>query len=275
MILQAFNHLFKGSTAQSFLLNVAPLIGFGWTARLCRRSQVFADMEEVAQKGALVAENLPCLTTYPIGAIAHNVNAAVQSPSRRFGAVAPAPPGLFNRAEGGGVDRCGAAFGLAGDQSHFLPFPWPFISAFCRLHGADHGAVGLGNYIWLTLSRQQPEGLFILFLELGLSSLSVFQGAVVNAGGSNFDAIVLEDALGCSRKGMFAAEVGEHPLQTKGSPPWSDADSLGKDTQVVRAQVAPDLFAHRDFPKDRAPFQRFFLRLRTVGSLALSSSATR
>ena len=138
-----------------------------------------------------------------------------------------------------------------------------------------HGAVGLGNYIWLTLSRQQPEGLFILFLELGLSSLSVFQGAVVNAGGSNFDAIVLEDALGCSRKGMFAAEVGEHPLQTKGSPPWSDADSLGKDTQVVRAQVAPDLFAHRDFPKDRAPFQRFFLRLRTVGSLALSSSATR
>lgn len=186
------------------------------------------------------------------------MNAAIECPASLFGAVSPAPPGLFYCSECSRVERCGAAFGLGGHQPHFFPFPRTFVFARGRLDSADHRAVGLGDYVWLALGGKAGKSLRIVFGAPGLSSLGMFKGAVGNSAGPNFDAVVFAHALGGARKGVFAAEVSENTLQALGTATGAYPDALSQGAQVRPGLGAPDLFAQRDWPKNAAPGQRFF-----------------
>ena len=86
---------------------------------------------------------------------------------------------------------------------------------------------------------------------------------------------MLLDTLRRARKGMFATKVRQHPVQSARPPPGSNAQALRQGTQVTLGRAAPDPLAHLDQPEDTPPLQRFFLRLRTVGSCCRSSVVTR
>ena len=71
----------RGPTLEAVLLSVSPLLGLVRPAHGCRRGQIFTDMEEVAQKAGLLAEDFPALQLDPFGPVAHRMNPAVQSPA--------------------------------------------------------------------------------------------------------------------------------------------------------------------------------------------------
>src|SRR5271170_1344527 len=74
---QCFHHLLHRSSTQSLLLGPAPAIRLGAPTSHCRCAQIFTDMIKVAEKDALLAEDFPALTPYPIGSVSHRVDLAV------------------------------------------------------------------------------------------------------------------------------------------------------------------------------------------------------
>ena len=214
----------------------------------------------------LFPEHFPALQLYPLCAVAHRVDAAVQSPARLPCDVAPAPPRFLDAAEGGSIHRGGAVLGLCGDQPHFPPVARVFALSGAGLHRADHRAVGLGDHMRRADLGQHPEGLRVLLLQLFARPLRVGQGGVAHRADTDLKAVVLQDTVRCPRKGMFHPKVRQHALQPPRPSPWRHAQACGQGAQVALALAAPDPVVHRHHAKDAPPRQRFFLRLRTVVS---------
>ena len=75
-------------------------------------------MIKIAQKAALLLEYLPALRPDPIGAIAHRVNPAFESPA---GLGLQRRPVSATLPKVGPSDRPGAILGLCRHQPHLLP----------------------------------------------------------------------------------------------------------------------------------------------------------
>src|ERR1700684_1433113 len=101
------------------------------------------------------------------------------------------------------------------------------------------------------------------------------QGGRSHRTGPNLKTIMLSHTFRRTGKGMLATKIRQYPLQSFRPSPWPDAYSLKQRAQVTPSRAAPDPFTHFHQTKDAPPFQRFFLRLRTVGSWLWSSVLTR
>jgi hypothetical protein len=87
MGLQRGDDFLHRSPPPPLLLRPPPAISPAGLTTGRRRSQVFADMKEVAAKDALLPEDLLALRADPPGTISHRMNLAVQSPARHPEAV--------------------------------------------------------------------------------------------------------------------------------------------------------------------------------------------
>ena len=77
MLAQSCNDFIRRSPAQPFLLGAAPLVWLRRSAFLRRRSQIFADVIEIAQKVSLLSKDLLALPPNPFSPISHGVHPAV------------------------------------------------------------------------------------------------------------------------------------------------------------------------------------------------------
>ena len=124
-------------TLESLLLGPSPLIWLSGSAYRCRRTQVFADVIEVAQEVALIPKDFLGPQRDPLSTVAHCMDSAVHSPASLPRDMAPAPPRFLHGPEGSPIHRRGAVFGLRRDQSHFLPPTRAFALSGSRLDRAD------------------------------------------------------------------------------------------------------------------------------------------
>lgn len=180
--------------------------------------------------------------------------------------MAPAPSGFCDAAKGRSINRRAAVLSLRGDQPHFLPLPRPFICSGAGSDRADHGPIHLGNHMGWTFCWQHSKRFSVLFFELFLRSLGMSQSCLADGTGTQFKSIVLLQALHGPRERVFTSEVREHPLQAPRLSACTHAQTSGQRAEIRLACAAPDLIVEHHRPKDAPPSQRFFLRLRTVGS---------
>ena len=75
-------HLLYRTALESLLLRASPWIRLIRPATGCGGPQIFADVEEVAQKAGWCAEHFPALQPDPIRAVSQRVNLTVQPPNR-------------------------------------------------------------------------------------------------------------------------------------------------------------------------------------------------
>src|ERR1022692_44813 len=122
---------------------------------------------------------------------------------------------------------------------------------------------------------QHPKRLLILRLQSFARTLGVCQRGRAHRTDANLKAIMFHHAARRPRKGVFAPKVRQHTVQPPRPSAVCHSQALGQGTQIVLVLVAPNPITHTYQPKDTPPRQRFFLRLRTVASWPLSSSATR
>lgn len=161
--LQFADNQLGSSAPKPSVLGAPPAIGIVRTATDRCGRKVFADMEEVAEETTFVSKDLIALQGDPTGPVGHAVNVALQSPTRRFDAMAPTTPHLIDVPESGCVECLHAVLGLRRRQTYFPPLPRAFARPFARVYGANHGTVDFGDHAISALCRQGSVVACIVF----------------------------------------------------------------------------------------------------------------